>query len=269
MEFYCEISELDGEVHFLKQLDNYVQRILCYPQSTCHQLEARARRLIEDGFTYFLSTGTSIQNLRVLGKGYSSIVTVAYNERIGIGSLKLLRIDSRRDNLLREAEFMKLVEDMRIAPRVLLYRDFYVFYELLPPHRCQPFIFHIDHQVRGAKLDELKRSLHSVLWKLFMLDMRRIDHTELNRPGGHILYCDGEIKIIDWESARRSPRPTNLSSFVSFLLFRYHYAERLRELLGLEPANILANLRIYKERYDEDSYGKLIESMSLRDVETA
>lgn len=256
-------------MYFLERLDHYVQRVLCYPMHTCILLEKRIQALLEDGFIYLVSTGRRIQNLRILGKGYSSIVTIAHHRKAGIGSLKILRIDSRRDSLEREGEFLRMIEDIGIAPRVILYRDFYLFYELLPPHKCRPLIDYLDIQVVNGVLDEVKRLLHRVVDALYSLDKRRIDHTELNRPGGHIMYCDGLIKVLDWESARITPKPTNLSSFISYIIFRYHNADKLRRLLDIKSNEVILNLRIYKERYDEESYRKLINAMSLRDVDMA
>ncbi|MEM4717680.1 MAG: serine/threonine protein kinase [Desulfurococcaceae archaeon] len=264
--FRIENSELDGEVHFLLNIDPFIRKALCYPLNTCKDIERRVNALLDDGFIYLLETGVKVPGLRALGKGYSSLVVVANNVRYGIGALKVLRVDSKRDSLLKEALLLKAIQDLSISPKLMLFRDFYVFYELQSPLKCKPYVEILARLILNRSILDLKRSLLNTFKSLYDLDVKKIDHTELNRINGHVLYCDGFIKIMDWESARFTEKPGNLTSFISFLLYRFRLSSELRELLQLRIIKILEALREYKESYSLKSFNKLKEAMSLQDV---
>ncbi|MEM1639512.1 MAG: serine/threonine protein kinase [Desulfurococcaceae archaeon] len=263
-ELCFENTSLDGEVHFLRKPDSYVSKILCFPMSACDDLRDRLGVLLEDGFIYLLESGVKIHGLRILGRGYTAVVVVAYNSTHGLGSLKLLRSDSRRSSLVKEAEIMKLVETTGLSPKVYLYKDFYVFYELLPPHICKSITFILDELIINNRVDYLKRLLYNMLKSLHQLDQLGVDHSEINRPDGHIFYCSGSIKIIDWESARVSRKPSNLTSFISYLIYRYKYASRIREVLKIDTSIVLNLLRSYKTYYSIELFDEIARSMSLQ-----
>ncbi|MEM1843183.1 MAG: serine/threonine protein kinase, partial [Desulfurococcaceae archaeon] len=87
------------------------------------------------------------------------------------------------------------------------------------------------------------------------------DHTEINRPHGHVLYCDGKVKVLDWESAKITERPTNLTSFTSYLLYRFKYAQGLEKLLGYSRDRVLKALREYKTTYSREAFNELLHSL--------
>lgn len=227
-------------------------------------LDHRLDILLNDGFMYLLESGVKIHGLRILGRGYTAVVVSAFNSKHGLGSLKLLRSDSRRNSLIREAELMRLTEPTGLTPRVYLSSDFYVFYELLPPHICKPLTRVLDELVFNQRSDDLRIMLHNVLRSLYQLDKLGVDHCEINRPDGHVFYCNGLIKVIDWESARISLKPSNLTSFISFLVFRYKHADKLREALSIDINVILKVLRKYKTNQSFELFNEIIRSMSLR-----
>lgn len=256
-------SELDGEVHFLRSPDSYVNKVLCYPSRACTCVEERLKALLNNGFIYLLETGKNILGIRVLGRGYSAITVVAYHAKHGIGALKILRTDSRRNNLVHEAEMLKNAQPSGLPPNLYLYEDFYVFYELLPPHTCKPYTRVLEELLFRGSLESLRNLLRNTLIPLYVLDSLKVDHTEINRPHGHVFYCDGNVKILDWESARIAEKPTNLTSFISYLLYRFKYAENLEKSLGYRVNNVLKALKEYKIAYSKEAFNELLCSLFL------
>lgn len=254
-------ADLDGEVHFLKSPDYYVEKVLCYPHSTCRDLEERLKLLLNDGFIYLIETGKSVLGLRVLGRGYSAMAVTAYHEKYGIGALKILRTDSRRSSLVHEAEMVKNAQATGLPPRLYLYRDLYVFYELLPPHICKPYTYVLEDLLLKGDFKGVINMIESTLTSLYFLDSLRVDHGEINRPNGHVFYCSGLVRILDWESARISEKPRNLTSFVSYLLYRFKHAEDLKKLLGYSTDKVLKALRHYKMTYSKESFNELSRSL--------
>jgi putative serine/threonine protein kinase len=258
---YFEDSYLDGEVHFLKALDDYVTRVLCFPQESCGLLRDRLEALLRDGFIYLLETGASFMGMRILGKGYTGVVSIAYNRVKGLGAIKILRVDGRRSSLIREAEYMEKAYSTGLPPRLMSYRDFYVFYEYLPLYKCFGFEKLLVELLENNCLPELKQLILQALLKLYKLDLLRVDHTEINRPRGHMYVCGGDIKLLDWESARSSVRPGNVSSFVSYILFRFRRRDELINILGVRVEEALRALRKYKESYSGEDFQRIVSAI--------
>ncbi|MEM4880982.1 MAG: serine/threonine protein kinase [Desulfurococcaceae archaeon] len=248
-------------MHFLRNPSTYINRVLCYPSRACRGFEERLKMLLNDGFIYLLETGKNVFGIRILGRGYSAVTVVAYHAKYGIGALKVLRTDSRRNSLVHEAEMLKNAQPSGLPPNLYLYRDFYVFYELLPPHTCKSYTRVLEELIFSGGLESLVNLLRSTFTLLYALDSLRIDHTEINRPHGHVLYCDGKVKVLDWESAKITERPTNLTSFTSYLLYRFKYAQGLEKLLGYSRDRVLKALREYKTTYSREAFNELLHSL--------
>ncbi len=245
-----EETIVDGEVHWLARPDEFVARIVCFPLSNCSVLEQRLNNLISDGFTYLLETGWSFHGLRLVGKGYSGVVVLAKHPRHGLGALKLRRLDSRRDSLRHEALMMKQACETGLAPRLFIEHDDYIFREYFPPWDCTPFDDFVENSVLRGDLPVLTSMLRTLLEKLNILDRIRIDHGELNRPGDHILVCGNRLVLIDWESARRSNTPRNVTSVFSHLVFRSPFKEALIDYFKWNPSIVVEKLKHYKKTYD-------------------
>lgn len=260
---YLQDPTLDGEVHFLEKPDKYVARILCYPQVDCSAFEERLRILVEDGFLYFIETGVHVLGMRVLGKGYTGITVVARHKVYGVGALKVLRLDSRRKSLEGEALMLKALEGTGIAPHLYAYRDFYLFRELVPADKCTPVVKVLNSLLLEGNLEKLRIVLRNCIESMYRLDRLGVDHTEVGRPGGHVFWCEGGVKIIDWDSARVSRKPSNLTSIVSFLLFRYEKARELAKALGFNPSAVLKALKEYKNSYSSEALGEILTLLQL------
>jgi len=251
-------------VHFIELEDTYVKKTLCYPRSECPDYYKRLSCLLGDGFIYLLETGSLILGSRFLGKGYSAVVVAAKNTRYGLGALKILRCDSRRSSLLGEAEIMLRARDSGLVPRLYIYRDFYIFQELLSPCSCKPLSLILEQLIMRNRVEEVKSVLTYTLRLLFKLDCMRVDHGELNRPGGHLFYCnDGRVLAIDWESARVVSKPVNLTSFISYLVFRFKHRDILGKILNWRISDILQSLKVYKSTYSDSEFNKILSVLRL------
>lgn len=264
VQLHFEDPFVDGEVHFIASRDPYVERVLCFPRDPpCSVLEERAEKLSAHGFIYLLETGALFQGLRIVGKGYSAVLVLAKHRVHGLGLLKLRRVDSRRASLRREGELAAKAWRAGCSPRIYLVDDDYVFREYLPRGRCrgvsEALKQALERHSRGEALEILSKTLRA----LRSLDAAGLDHRELNRPGDHLLYCDGAVYVIDWESGREAERPSNISAFVGYLLYRFEMRENLRRELGYEPLTVLEALRKYKREMTETSFTDLLTALGL------
>lgn len=264
LAYNSQDSSLDGEVHFLELEDPYVKRTLCFPSEVCRDYSERLERLLSDGFIYLLETGTRVMGSRYLGKGYSSIVVAARHSKLGLGALKILRSDSRRKSLQGEAEILTLIQGLGVSPRLYSHGDFYIFLEILPPGVCFPLHRVLESLVVRGDFELTRSILINTLKKLHGLDRIRVDHGELNRPGGHLYYCEGgRVVILDWESAKTASRPVNLTSFVSYLVFRFKYRDVLGRVLNWRLDRVLTALKTYKSAYSSTEYGSVLNALGL------
>ncbi len=234
--------------------DNYVSRVLCFPHVHCGEFDGRLKRLIDAGFISLVEEGMLYLGMRVLGKGYSSIVVLAENRNFGLGTLKIRRLDSRRESLIGEALMLIEASKLGVAPRVFWYDADFIFMEYLNPSRCQPFTHVLTEALEEGGLETLKMVISKVFETLYILDKKGLYHRELNRPGTHIMICGDNVRIIDWESASSVGKPSNLAQVVSFLLYRHKYSDIIRNRLGVRVDLVKRKLREYKNTLSENDF---------------
>ncbi|MET1160174.1 MAG: serine/threonine protein kinase [Thermoprotei archaeon] len=261
---YNKEAVLDGKVHRLDSIDDYIEFVLCFPLEKCKELDYRVKLLQKNGFTALIEYGASILGHRVIGKGYASITVLAYHKYYGLGLLKLRRIDSRRTTLEYEGMILDYLDRTGYTPLLYTWSREYVFMEYLK--NCKSIVHVFDELVKQRDVNSVKNTLRRVLSALYLIDLLGVDHGEVNRPYSHILLCDSLVKIIDWESCSTIRKPHNLTSFVSYLLFRYPMRRALFELLGLDNRNVeevLSLLRTYKNTYSIEVFKQIEKILSL------
>lgn len=211
---------MDGDLHQISHNDEYSRFILCFPKEECNELRHRVDTLVRTGFTYFVEKGINVLGYRVIGKGYSSINVLAINKYYGIGLLKIRRLDSRRKSLEYEGMILDFLDITGYVPKLYMWSRDYVFREYL--HNCIPINDALVKYVENKRIDLVINILRKTLSALYLFDKLGIDHTELNRPFNHIFWCEEyNVKVIDWESSRLKRKTHNLTSFVSFLIYRF------------------------------------------------
>jgi len=243
---HSEKALVDGVLHPVDLADDFIEFTLCFPLRKCSELYSRITMLIESGFTHLIEYGSEIQGHRIIGKGFASINILALNKQYGLGLLKLRRMDSRRQTLEYEGFVLDFLEKTGYVPKLYSFNREYVFREYLA--ECRDFVNYFVETIENGRVEESVSVVKKLLYALYFLDKLGVDHGELNRPFKHIYWCGvNGVKIIDWESSSFSRKPHNLTSFVSFLLYRV----RSRVVANtIEPVrgSILELLKKYKDK---------------------
>ncbi len=224
-------------LHKIEADDDYTRFILCFPREQCSEriLLERINNLKMLGVSGFVEYGRNLFGYRVLGKGYSSITVLGYHNEYGKVVVKVRRLDSRRRSLEYEGMIMDYLSPTLIPPLIYGYSRDFIVMEYID---CPSII-----DVLRRNNDSLRKMLFRILASLYLVDMLAIDHGELNRPSSHMYICpNGQVRIIDWESARLSFKPHNLTMFMSYLFFR----SRLINIDGMLRKKLLYILRLYK-----------------------
>ncbi len=242
----------------VKEPSNTLCKALCYPKHSVNCCMERLNALREMGVVSIVSYGLkSIGELNVLDIGYSSIILLVVLMDGSLAVAKILRTDSRRQNLRGECSILEIVSDNGISPKligcnsdviVLEYVDGTILGKLLEGH---------------AYLYRIKDILKAAIYKAFLLDSLGVDHGELSRPYKHILVSPRGVFIIDYESASTRRKPSNITSLISGLILRKNkLASNLKSMLRLsykEEYELKSLLREYKKK---PGYGVLIEILS-------
>lgn len=242
-----------------------VNQILCYPLKDVKQyrslIQERINCLMKLGVTHIILGGSVDigRGIRVLGKGFSSIVVKALWRGREV-LLKIRRLDSRRDTLEHEAQNLILANRVSVGPTLYAYtRDFIVreyvngitFNEWISVENC---------------VERVKHVLKEVILQCYRLDSIGLDHGELSRPQKHIIISTEneppKAYIIDFESASTSRKPRNVTSFLNFIIFRKsEIALKMRKILGLDNSNLCELLILAREYKKNTSFNTLKEIM--------
>lgn len=233
-----EEAGVDGVLHGLEPGDEYTRFVACFPLGYCSSdvLYERLRWLRRLGIQYFVEAGRIFLGYRVLGKGYSSIIVLAGHRDHGIVAVKIRRLDSRRKTLEYEGMILDYLSPTGLAPYLYAWSRDFIVMEYVGCSDLVDYLYSIGEEERI-------RVLHRTLSSLYIVDLFGIDHTELNRPHGHLFWCGSTIKVIDWESARPSSKPHNLTMFASYIFIR-------RNILNMdekELEHVKKLLRLYKK----------------------
>ncbi len=244
---------LDEGLYSLDYITVFHKLVLCYPLAYCSNdiLLKRLRELGNSGVEYLVNYGKyNLYGYHVLGKGYSSIVSLCIHDGVP-RILKVRRLDSRRKGLEAEAVFLEYLEPFELSPKIYSWSKDFIIMEYIDGI---PLPIFIENNL--DKIDHVRRVLRKLLVKAFILDSLRIDHGELNRPGSHVMVKGSEIVFLDFESASASRKPRNLTSLASYLFLRSRFKEEiLCDEYGKE--DIISRLRLYKDR---------ISGFSLRNI---
>ena len=239
-------------------------KIICYPNFRTEELEARLQDLKQLRVSVLEFTGSiKINDLTILGKGYASVVVMAHrdNERY---VLKIRRTDSRRKDMQHEARILREVNVLGIGPRLIDVMDNFILMEFIEGLRFPEWL-----DIKKEQKQRIRKVLRLVIEDCWKLDQAGIDHGELSRAPKHIIVDKHDKPvIIDFESASKKRRTSNVTSISQFLFFRSQTARLLEEvLLKVDKERLLMELRRYKKQPNRKSVDRLLQACLLDDVQ--
>jgi len=133
--------------------------------------------------------------LRVLGKGHAGVVALAYT-RWGPAAVKVLRLDSRRASLEREAALQAAAARAGAAPEPLAWGGWFIVSRYIPG----PTLGSLGSPPPGWAVVAAVEAARA-------LDAAGVEHYELHRPWRSVLYTStrgGPVAVVvDYESAGR------------------------------------------------------------------
>ncbi|PUA32361.1 MAG: hypothetical protein B7O98_06805 [Zestosphaera tikiterensis] len=176
--------------------------------------------------------------VKLLGKGHSSVVFLSKHKEFGIVAVKVLRTDSKRDSLKQECKAMKQAQP--IAPKIYSCGDEYVVMEFINGVNLEEYLKTL------SACDELILLGLKILAVGKYLDDVGVDHHELSVLKDHVLIeASGRIRIVDFESSSLKPG-RNLCRVFSGYFIRIPKVKLCCPSLSAEEGSTRELLKSYK-----------------------
>ncbi len=185
----------------------------------------------------------------ILAKGHRSIVylteykgrkAVKKTEKEDIGAINRIQ---------NEIFWLKKLNKYKLGPKLYSIGKDYFICEYLDGERI------IDY-LKGSK--NPKKTILEILKQCRIMDKLNVDKKEMSNPYKHIIVTKNKAIMIDFERAKFSLRPQNVTAFFHFLT-----SERICRILKekgflVEKEKTLGLLREYKKSYSDKDFNNLL-----------
>ncbi len=245
--------------------------IICYPGTDLASFPSRVSQLGSLGIECLILEGDSkVGKYGIVGRGcVSTVVKARLSSEKEPVALKIRRVDANRSDMEHDYELQKYANSFDVGPRAIaaskdLFAMEYIdsiklgrWFQLLKTRSSKKF---------------LRALIRDTLEQCYLLDIHGLDHGELSNPAKHVLirnHCKpAKTVIIDYESASRNRKTSNLTSVAQFFLLGGWQSAKVRKILRMQPEEdysvskrreeLVAALREYKERLNRRSFEELL-----------
>jgi len=235
--------------------------ILGYPRATKRQLNLRIIELEKLKINSISLIGpTTIGRLKILGKGYVGIVVLAKkgNKKV---ALKIRRLDSQRSEMKSEAKLLRLVNTVKVGPKLFDFSKNFVVMEYIEGVKISKWVKSLSGKGSTRKL---KTVIKASLEDCFRLDQIGFDHGELSSISKHVIVGDIKSTLIDFESSSTKRRVSNVTSITQAIFIGSGIAKDVRRIYKIPTKEkIIEVLRIYKKEQSRESFESLLQILKL------
>ncbi|MCW4033534.1 MAG: serine/threonine protein kinase [Candidatus Bathyarchaeota archaeon] len=234
-----------------------LKKIICYPEFQDNIFYSRIEELRHLGIKSITFQGYRIiKGVRVLGKGYVSIVVLAYTDAEQV-ALKIRRLDADRDDMSFEGKMLKMVNRLKIGPKLLNLSDNFILMENIEGNLLPLWI---SEKSERKKLRS-RKVLNKLLYDCFKLDIHKLDHGELSNASRHIIVKGDDTPVLlDFESSSCHRKPKNVQCICHYLFLRSRISKSINEILEIDDTGLLIEtLRIYKKNQNRKNFKKILE----------
>lgn len=186
-------------------------------------------------------------------KGKRGLVSVAY-----IGKRKVLvkerNPSSAVDTIAHEAEMLKAVNRKAIGPLFIAYRDGALVREFIDGPEFMDWI-------PGASKARIKRALELILEQCRALDLLGINKQEMTHPRKHVLMRGDEPVFIDFERARKTENPKNVTQVCQWITGGEMSLLLSQKGISIPREAMLAHAKAYKKEHGKPAYERMLETV--------
>lgn len=246
----------------IKKLENEpYSTILGYPEATKRQLKSRISELEKLKIKSISFTGSStVNNLKILGKGYVGVVVLAKKGRKLI-ALKIRRTDSQRKEMRNESILLKEANKVNVGPKLLGASKNFVLMEFLDGPRIGDWI---DGLKGEGSAKRLKLVIQNILEDCYKLDQIGFDHGELSCIAKHFIVTRSGPVMIDFESSSTKRRVSNVTSASQAIFIGSGISKKVNQIFKTpKKKEIIDLLREYKNKQTRDSFEGLLKKLKV------
>ena len=150
-----------------------------------------------------------------------------------------------------ESKWLKKLNKIGIGPRVLYSKSDYFVYEFIDGD------FIIDYMEKSNK-NKIKKLIKDVFIQMHKLDKLKVDKEEMHHPLKHVIISKDKPYLIDFERARCTNDPKNVTQFCQFVTGG-HATHILSERgINISKSKVIELAKIYKSNMSPKNLKKII-----------
>ena len=151
-----------------------------------------------------------IKNKKYYAKGKRSIVYVGFLDKKKVVIKKQKKNIAAKEIAKAEAKWLRLLNKHNIGPKLISEGRDYIIMEFISGKPIMKFL-------KTAKKHDIEKVISKILNQCIVLDSLKITKKEMHKPLKHIIIYKNSPKFIDFERAKFSQKPKNLTQFCQFL----------------------------------------------------
>lgn len=194
-----------------------------------------------------------VKDIDYLAQGKRGVVYTGKYRKKKI-AVKTKRADSEAVGRIKnEVAFLKILNKHFIGPKLVMHGRNWLAYVFVPGEFIRDWL-------SEAKKKDIKRVLRTVFNKCFKMDQLSINKEEMHHPLKHIIIGKS-VKMIDFERAKKTKDPKNVSQFCQFVMSLKYVLEKKGFKINKEK--IISLARHYKKKQDKASFRAILKEINI------
>jgi len=170
---------------------------------------------------------------------------------------KAIRKEERKDSgainrIQNEVFWLKRLNKHKLGPKIYFAGENYFICEFIEGKRIIDFL---KDSVKPKKI------ILDILKQCRIMDKLNIDKKEMSNPYKHIIVNKNKAVLIDFERAKFSLRPQNITAFFAFLTSNKINSILKNKKIKIEKDELTGLLKEYKKDYSEKSFNQLMKKI--------
>ena len=233
--------------------------LLCYPKFSADEYQSRINELRSLNIKFVILEGSTVlSSVNILGKGNEGLVLKVSTITNSTMAVKIRRTDSCRIAMENEFNFYKHVNLHNIGPNAYSHTKNILLMEYIEGLPARKWFFLSSK----TKPDLIRHVVIDILNQCYKLDVMGIDHGQLNKLDNHVIISpDGsKCTIVDFESASRNRKVSNVTSALQGLIFKGFISEQVNTILNYDDkqSELLNLLSIYKHEKCRKNFDSIL-----------
>ncbi len=192
----------------------------------------------------------SLKDVNFLREGWRGRIFVGYTQSSDAIKLaiKIARKPELIKNIKNEAYILRKVNQYRIGPELIFEGEDFIATRFIEGETFDKIITRLQ--------DDIEYILFDILEQARMLDILHISKDEMHKPYKNIIVQkDRKPVLIDFESARETEKPKNVTQFVSFIFSLMRINGKIRKR---EDEKVVELMKEYKKSYSDTAFSEIL-----------